>query len=313
MKLRDKIAASVARAINVNPEKKDRVVKRLKLYEKLGKLGPPLPRRGYERICYDADGVPLEIYRRKRTEPKKLVLIVHGGVFIMGLTNIYRNMHSAICEAVGDVAVAVVDYRVAPEHKYPAAHDDVRAGWEFIQRALGYKPRDILLMGDSSGGNLVLSLLLRLRDENRPMPAAAALMSPWTDISAAGASYKSNYCRDVVFGRGGSAPGEAKIRKLLECGVFSYADGADRGDPYLSPVLGEYHGMPPILMAAGSNEMLLDDTLAVSERIKAAGGSVKVIIGDGMFHAYPLFHRISPTAKETFKEILSFLKEHVHT
>jgi acetyl esterase/lipase len=227
----------------------------------------------------------------------------------MGLIDTYRNLHAAYSNAANGAAVAIIDYRTAPEHKYPAAHDDIMKGWEFLQ-TLGYEPEDIILAGDSSGGNLVLSLLLRLRDEKRPMPGAAVIMSPWTDLFAKGASYKTNYNNDIVFGRRRSIPNDAKIQKLLKCGMFTYVGDADKNSPYLSPALGEYHGMPPILMTVGSHEMLLDDTLTVAEKIKAAGGDITLIIGEGMFHAYPMFYMISPTANDTFKQILYFLHKH---
>lgn len=311
MKLRDKIAVSIVRMININPVKKDRVLKKLKFYSRLGKLGPCKPKRGFERIVHSVNGVPLEVYKRKGSKPGKLIYIVHGGVFVMELINTYRSLHPAISNAANGAAVAAIDYRTAPEHIYPAAHDDVKAGWEYL-KGLGYLPEDIILLGDSSGGNLILSLLLRLRDEGGPMPAAAVLMSPWTDLTAAGASYRKNYKQDIIFGQKRSDPDDATMQKLLECGVFSYAKDADRNDPYLSPVLGNYYGMPPILMTAGSDEMLLDDALTVAEKIKTAGGDIRVIVGEGMFHSYPLFFKLSPTAKDTFKEILSFIKEHTH-
>ena len=312
MKLRDKIAVFLARRINLNPEKSDDSVKRIKLYEKRAKLGVYKLKRGFERTDYEVNGVPLELYKRKGSESKKLIFIVHGGAFILGLINIYRNLHAKISDAANGAAVAVIDYRTAPDYLYPTAHDDVRAGWEFLKH-LGYNPCDIVLMGDSSGGNLVLSLLLKLRDEDKAMPAAAVLISPWTDLLATGASYKSNYTCDAIFGRKKGVLDESIIQKLLESGIFAYAGSADRGDPYLSPVLGEYHGMPPMLMTAGSHEMLLDDTLTVSKKIKAAGGDVKVIVGEGMFHVYPLLHSISPTAKKTFNAILIFLREHTES
>ncbi len=313
-KLRDKIAVSIIRLVNVNPEKKDRVIKKLKFFTRLGRLVPGRPKRGFERVEYDANGVPLEIFKRKNTDPEKLVFIIHGGVFIMGMVNTYRAMHRMVSDAADGAAVAIIDYRTAPESKYPAAHDDVMAGWEFL-KGLGYKPRDIILMGDSSGGNLVLSLLLRLRDNGAEMPAAAVLMSPWTDLTAAGESYRTNYRRDIIFGAGsrnGGLPDDSVIRKMLDCGVFSYARDADRRDPYLSPVFGGYHGMPPVLMTVGGYEMLLCDTLAVAEKINAAGGSAEVIVGKGMFHAYPLYYQLSPAAKEAFGKILAFISRHAN-
>ena len=311
MKLRDKMAVSLVKRLNMNPEKKDKVVKKVKLYGKLGRLLiPHRLKRGFERTVYDVSGVPLDLYKRKGSNPKKMIYVVHGGVFILGLLNLWRNLHAKLSNAAHGAAVAVIDYRTAPEHKYPAAHDDVRAGWQFIQ-GLGYEPRDIVLMGDSSGGNLVLSLLLSLRDEGKLLPAAAVTMSPWTDLLATGASYKTNYCRDVIFGRkSGVGLDENIMQRLLECGVYSYAADADRSDPYLSPAYGEYHDFPPVLMTVGSHEMILDDTLSVAEKLKAAGGSVKVIVGEGMFHIYPLLRSLSPTGRKTFMEILSFIGEH---
>jgi len=305
-KLRDKMAVSMVKMINTNPEKKDKMVKKFKFYAKLGVYRL---KRGFERADYGVSGVSLEIYKRKGTNPEKLVYVLHGGGFIMGLFSVYRNLHNVYSDAANGAAVALIDYRTAPEHKYPAAHDDAEAGWEFLQ-GLGYKPENTVLVGDSAGGNLVLSLLLKLRDTGKPLPAAAAVMSPWTDFSASGESYRTNYSLDALFGRKNSDPDDEKIQQLLASGVFSYGADADKNDPYLSPVLGEYHGMPPILMTAGSHEMLLDDTLTVAEKIKAAGGNIKVIVGEGMFHVYPLFYMLSPTAKEAFREVLGFLREY---
>jgi len=290
----------------VNPEKKDRVIKKFKSYAKFG--GYRL-KRGFERFDYEVNGVRLELYKRKGSEPKKLIYILHGGGFIMGLMNLYRNLHSAYSDAAGGAAVALIDYRTAPEFKYPAAHEDAEAGFKFLT-GLGYDACDIILVGDSAGGNLVLSLLLKFRDEGKAMPAAAVLISPWTDLLAAGASYRTNYNRDVLFGRKGSVPDDSKIQKLLNSGVFSYAEGADRSDPYLSPVYGEYRGMPPVLMTAGSHEMPLDDTLTVYKKITEAGGGAELIIGEGMFHVYPLFYKFSPTARKSFDKILGFLNLH---
>ena len=294
----------------MNPEKKDKVIKKVKLYGKLGRLQPHRLTHGFERAVYDVSGVSMDIYRRKGAQPKKAIYVVHGGVFILGLLNLWRNLHAKLSNAAHGAAVAVIDYRTAPEHKYPAAHDDVRAGWEFLLN-LGYEPRDIVLMGDSSGGNLALSLMLTLRDEGKPMPAAAVLMSPWTDLLATGASYRQNYNRDVIFGRKKGVLDEGIMQRLLECGVFSYAHDADRSNPYLSPYYGQFHDFPPVLLTVGSHEMLLDDALRVAEKLKAAGVSVDVIVGEGMFHIYPLLHSLSPTGKYAFQKILAFLGVHL--
>ena len=114
----------------------------------------------------------------------------------------------------------------------------------------------------------------------------------------------------MLFSATEKAADDGKIKKLLECGVYAYAQGADRRHPYLSPVYGEFDKLPPILMTVGSHEMLLDDTLRVAEKIRAVGGQVELEIGNEMFHVYPLFYRVSPAANQSFKKILSFIKKH---
>ena len=310
LSVRDKFAVhTMRRFLNFNPEKKDRIVKKFKRLERIGRFTLYRLRRGFERTDYNADGVPIEFYKPKGAQPKKVVLVVHGGGFIMGLINVYRNLHKAYSDAANGAAVAVVDYRTAPQFTYPAAHDDVYSAYEFLL-GLGYAAGDIVLVGDSAGGNLVLSLLLKLKDAGQALPAAAAVISPWTDLNASGASYRENYNKDVVFGRKKGVFCEEKFANFLNCGIFSYAADADRNDPYLSPVYGAYGGMPPILITVGEHEMILDDSLTVAQKIEQAGSSVKLIVGSGMFHNYPLRYKLSPIAKSAFNEILNFLTEH---
>ena len=308
-RIRDKVVVSLASMININPEKKDRSIQRLLMASKLSDFLPILY-RGFERTVIDANGVEVEIYKPKNGTSKKLIYLVHGGAFIMNVVASYRDLHAALSKAGNDATVALVQYRTAPKHVYPAAHDDVMTAWNYLQGTLGYRAEDVVMIGDSAGGNLVLSTLLRLRNTHQAMPAAAVVISPWTDLLATGESYKKNYAVDVIFGKRRGRLDDGKIKKLLECGVYAYAQGADRSHPYLSPVYGEFDNLPPILMTVGSHEMLLDDTLRVAQKINLAGGQVEVEIGEGMFHVYPLFYRVSPTAHASFKKILAFLNQH---
>jgi len=310
--LRDKFAIFIASRICLNPEKKDRVIKKLKAAQKIGvKWATP----NFKTTRHDLpDGGKYELAKPKKEKRQrnKLIMHIHGGVFIMGLTNIFRNLAPVYSKAADGAAVLTLDYRTAPAFTYPTAHDDMRQAWQEATTVLGYNPKDIVLVGDSAGANLILSLLLKLRNECLPLPAAAVTMSPWADLLATGNSYTANYKNDVMMGRKKSKLDlEENRQTLLNCGLFAYAKDADRADPYLSPLYGDYHNLPPILMTAGGHELLLDDTLTIAQKIKDAEGSVEVIIGEGMFHSYPLFRTLSTTAKKDFGRIKEFIKYHL--
>jgi acetyl esterase/lipase len=171
--------------------------------------------------------------------------------------------------------VFVPDYRLAPEHPYPAAFDDALAAWKFVK---GLRPNTpIFVAGDSAGGGLSLSLLARLRDLGMAMPNGAFLLSPWTDLTASGASVDGNRGKDLWF-----------TRRHLEIWAGYYAAGADRRSPYLSPVFADASGLPPLLLLVGQDELLLDDALRVRDAAASAGTEVRVHIGKGMQHDWPL-------------------------
>ena len=306
--LGDRMIISFVRLININPEKKDKVIKKLKLYQKLANLQPLSLKRGFERLKFSPNNVPIEIVKRKNSQSKTIVLVAHGGAFIMGLMNTYRNLYVEFNRKDDDIHVAVVDYRVAPQHKYPLAHDDIMTSFNFLIDELGYKPGNIVLVGDSSGGNLILSLLLKLRDSNRELPKAAVVMSPWIDFSGSGDSYSNNYSSDIIFGRRNIKPSHEGLQKVLKSGIFSYVTDADRNDPYVSPIHGQYHNMPPMLVIAGENEMLLSDALTLTDKIREFAGDVQLLVGKGMFHSYPVFPRIFPSGKRTIREVVNFVK-----
>ena len=308
-KISDKLTGSLVRMINLNPEKKDKVVWKLKLYQRAAGFMPKITALSGSVEKHNADGLSLEIFKAKKSTSKKLIVNIHGGGFIMGLFSVYRNLSPVFSYAGQGASVVNIDYRTAPDHMYPAAHDDVLKAWDYLLD-LGYAPEDIILIGDSAGGNLLLSLLLRLRDANRPMPAAAVTISAWTCLDSLSPSFIKNYRKDVLFGSRKGDFDDKKMAQFLHCGVYTYIGDADNSDKYLSVSLCDYHNMPPMLMIVGGDECLLEDTLIVADKIKEAGGDIQVIVGEGMFHAYPLFYHLSATAKQTFSEILAFISKH---
>ena len=313
MTLGDRLAIWFIRRVNSNPEKCDRVVKKMQHHSMLAtRFLYHRPKKGFVKTIENLPNCKLEVYKNTQENAahgsKKIIYVVHGGGFIMGLINVYRNLVHLYSRAAGGATVALVDYRTAPAHVYPAAHNDTLDGYKHILD-MGYAPRDIILVGESSGGNLILSLLLKLKSLDMELPRAAVVMSAWTDLTASGKSYRDNYKKDAIFGRKKSEPTDEKLEKLLKSGFFCYAGDHERTDPFLSPIFGDYSGMPPILMTVGENEILLDDTLTVAEKIKKADGTVEVLIGKNMFHGYPLFYKISKTAKAAHDRVLEFIGE----
>ena len=296
--------------INFNPELNDDIIGSTKKIQKLGLFAKPV---GFSITKYDVDGLYMESFSRNGVYPKKCVYLIHGGAFIAGLSNLYREPYLRYHKASHGGAVFNIDYRVAPENTYPAAHDDVLKGWTYITENLGYSPKDIVVVGDSAGGNLTLSLLLKLRDENKELPKAAVVMSPWCDLSGSTESYRYNYKKDPMFGNAKGEVTPENIEKLLQCEVYSYAGDTDRKNPYLSPYYGDYSGMPPIHISVGSHELLYDEVMTVAKKIEDAGGKVQLHVGEGMFHVFPLFWKILPEAKKAFDEINSFISEHTET
>ena len=229
--------------------------------------------------------------------PKRAILYLHGGAFFMGSPASYRNRAMRLSYRC-DAEIFVADYRLAPEHSYPAAFDDALAAWEFLKRIRPHA--SIFVAGDSAGGGLSLSLLVRLRDLGRAMPDGAFLLSPWTDLSVSGASVDGNRGRDLWF-----------TREHLETWAGYYAAGADRRSPYVSPVFADLSGLPPLLLLVGQDELLLDDALRVRHAAASAGTEVRVHLGKGMQHDWPLTlpwldeSRLAWTAMKNFVEALA--------
>ncbi len=193
--------------------------------------------------------------------------------------------------------VFVPDYRLAPEHQYPAALDDALVAWRFVK---ALRPQAaIFVAGDSAGGGLSLSLLVRLRESGLVMPNGSFQLSPWTDLTVSGSSVDGNYGRDLWF-----------TRKHLEVWARYYIGQADARSPYVSPVFADFSGLPPLLLLVGENELLLDDTLRVRDAAISVGTDVRVLIGKGMQHDWPLTLPWLDESKHAWNTIRRFVEEH---
>ena len=205
------------------------------------------------------------IYVNRAHMKKYIILYCHGGGYSTGSCVYARTLTTKLATTTS-MDVLSFDYRLAPEHPYPAATEDAMQVWNHLM-LLGYGARDIILAGDSAGGNLVLSLMLRLKQENRLLPRGAVLMSPWTDLTSSGKSHVA----------------KASIDPVLNAGYLQ-----DLTNPLISPLFGDFEGFPPVYIQVGSNEILLDDSNMLYKKLLKANVSVKLDLFKGMWHVFQM-------------------------
>lgn len=228
----------------------------------------------------------------------KAILYFHGGGFRLGSVASHRDLIARIAESSG-CRVLAINYRLAPEHRFPAALEDARAALEWI-RTQGFAPDNIALAGDSAGGTLVLTTMLGLRDRGEPLPAAGVLMSPWTDLAATGESYTSRAEADPIHQRS----------MILSLAKSYLGEGGDASNPSASPLYADLSGLPPLLIQAGDRETVRDDATMLATKAKAAGVAAELQVFDGMIHVFQMFPEI-PQAGEAIAAIAAFLRRHL--
>ena len=206
---------------------------------------------------------------------KYVILYCHGGGYSTGSSLYARTLTGKLAMSTS-MDVLSFDYRLAPEHPYPAATEDAMRVWNYLM-LLGYGARDIILAGDSAGGNLSLSLTLKLKEEGRLLPRGLVLMSPWTDLTSSGKSHMSKAEIDPVL----NAP-------YLEEMIRNYAEGQELTNPLISPLFGDYVGFPPTYIQVGNNEILLDDSVMLYKKLLKANVSVRLDIFKGMWHVFQM-------------------------
>lgn len=227
----------------------------------------------------------------------KLLFYVHGGGYVSGSCNDHHSIVAKVAKATG-LKTLLFEYALAPENPFPAAlNDTVSVYREILKR--GYLPENIIMMGESAGGGLCLASLLALRDRNIPLPQAAVVISPWTDLSCSGDSYHTK--------------NKVSLAPTNSWTVFSefYSAGKDVTDPYISPLFGELKGLPPMFINAGTADELFDDSLRFYERAQKAGVEITFCEGKNMIHCYPLLAPLFPEATKAMNEITAFIKHHM--
>ena len=252
----------------------------------------------YERVF--AGGVDGEWIIPADAPEDKAILYFHGGGFRIGSVASHRDLIARIALASG-CRVLAINYRLAPEHRFPAALDDalVAYGW-MLDR--GLKPDSVVFAGDSAGGNLVLAAMLALRERGLPLPIAAALMSPWTDLAATGTSYVTRAEVDPIH-----------QRPMILALAKNYLGGqGDPCDPLVSPLYADLRGLPPLLIQVGDRETVLDDSVMFADLARAAGVDVHLEVWDGMIHVFQMFGAELSEAHRAIASIAQFLNRHLH-
>ena len=253
---------------------------------------------GTEVSSVDAGGVPGEWVTVPGSAADKVFYLIHGGGFYRGSGTYARPLAARIAKACGGRAFAI-DYRLAPEHPFPAQLDDTLTGYRWLL-AQGVDPKRLVVGGISAGGTLTLSLLLKQKQTGEAMPAAVVPLSAWTDLTQSGASYQTN---------GDIDPFATLI--YMERLAANYLNGADPRTPLASPLFGDLAGLPPMLLQVGTEETLLDDSRAFAEQAKAAGVDVTFEAWEQVFHGWHNFASVLPEAQQAIDRIGAFFKQHV--
>ncbi|OWY23776.1 alpha/beta hydrolase [Sphingobacteriales bacterium UPWRP_1] len=268
-------------------------------------------RRGFELIA-SRHPLPDNIYFKRffignmsaawilphKLSPKTAMLYLHGGGYAAGSVNTHKALIAKITKKAGIAALAI-DYRLAPEHPFPAALQDAVASYEYLLQQ-GYLPQNICIAGDSAGGGLTLATLLYLKQNNRPLPATAVCISPWTDLAITGASVTGKAHKDPLI-----------LGHVLSEWALRYAANEPTTHPLISPLYADLAGLPPILIQVGTDEVILDDSVRFAEKARQQGTDVTLQVWNDMIHVWHFHWRILPEANKAIKDIAVYLHKQI--
>jgi acetyl esterase/lipase len=256
---------------------------------------------GVEVLPVTIEGLPAGLAAEwlipEHEQAGQVIFYTHGGGYVSGSCSDHRSLVARVAKESG-VRTLLFEYRLAPEHPYPAALEDTLTAYRWLL-SQEIAPANILIMGESAGGGLCLAALLAIRDQGLPLPSAGIALSPWTDLKLTGDSYrtKAKVCM--------SPEGMSRV-----CTKY-YAGENDPGLPWISPLYGDLHGLPPLLIYVGEYETLLDDSTRFAAKAEADAVDVTLRVGETMVHCYPLLAPLFPEATHALAEIGRFIKTHI--
>jgi acetyl esterase/lipase len=244
----------------------------------------------------NAGGVEAEWISAPSARRDRAVLYLHGGGYVLGSINTHRDLMGRVSRAAG-TRVLGLNYRLAPEHPFPAAVDDSVAAYRWmLQHDL--QPSHVAVAGDSAGGGLVIATLVAIRDGRLPMPAAGVCLSPWVDLEGIGESMKTREHADPVV-----------RRDMLTQMAAAYLGGKDSRTPLAAPLYADLKGLPPLLIQVGDAETLLDDSNRLAQRALAAGVPVKLEVWPEMIHVFQMFAGFLPEGQQAVEGIGQYLSQ----
>jgi acetyl esterase/lipase len=246
----------------------------------------------YENVR--AGGVPAEWFHAKGSDPDRVLLYLHGGGYSLGSIESHRELVARLCVASGATGLAI-DYRLAPEHKFPAQLDDARAAYRYVLDR-GIDPARLVVAGESAGGGLTVSLLLSLREANEPLPAAAIVISPWIDLEATSESMRTNARYDYV---------DARTLRIF---AQRFVEQGDLRNALAAPLYADLRGLPPMLIQAGGAETLLDDARRLEALARSAGVDATLDVEPDMIHVFQMFATFLPHAQAAIDRAGAFAK-----
>ncbi len=265
------------------------------LREGADEMAPKKPPRGVTLEAVDGV-VKGEWHRAVEAAPGRTVLYLHGGGYVFGSAISHRAATFSLAREA-QAEVFSLDYRLAPEHPFPAAVDDALAAYRWLLDS-GRNTKGLVIGGDSAGGGLALALLLSIREKGLPMPKGVFLYSPWTDLTVSGASVLANEKSDAMF-----------KAEYISGGVRRYVPQGDLKSPLVSPLFANHAELPPTLIFASTSEVLLDDSVRLHEKLKDAGVEAELILKDGLIHVWPIFAGRFPEAMDDVRRTAQFIRE----
>jgi acetyl esterase/lipase len=251
--------------------------------------------KGVQIVKVNVGTVPSEWLIPDGALADRAILYIHGGAWMMGSGNTHRSMVSRIAYASG-IRALLINYRLAPEYPFPAGLEDCIAAYDWLRQS-GFATDHTIIAGDSAGGNLALALLVSLRDAGKPLPGGAVTLSPATDLGFTGESMRTRLHKDPLFSGGGPTTV-----------VQDYIASHDLHEPLISPLYADLHGLPPMLIHVGDDEILLDDAVRFGDKARAAGVDVTTVVWPEMFHVFQICAPILPEANRAIQQIGVFIR-----
>ena len=263
--------------------------------EIMARLAPLSKDAELEKV--DAGGVPAAWMITSGVVKDRAILYLHGGGYVEGSITSHQDLAQRI-SSISKTKALILDYRLAPEHPFPAALEDSMSAYEWLINSKGYNPKKLIIAGDSAGGGLTIATLVKIREQGISLPAAAVCLSPWTDLALTGDSMKLKLHEDPFVSPDG-----------LMFDASLYLGKTDPKNPFASPLYANLKGLPPLCIQVGSAEILLDDATRLAKRAKEAGVEVQLDIWQEMIHVFQAFAVMAPESTEGINKIGDFIQK----